>query len=403
MRHCTRIVEIKDLEDARDVLGRIGCHDEGINIMAPKCIYRCINVRNVDTRAANIIKQEMLAKGGEAAIGMNALCLDRGITDLILMGREKDIIITAEKLRRQFFGTQEIAEEIEKVLMSRDAELKFKFGGKIWDMKKKFYVMGVLNITPDSFSDGGKFLDPDIAAEHAIFMEEMGADIIDIGGESTRPGSDRVSIEEELRRVLPVLKRLQGRINIPISIDTYKPEVAQKCMKYDVSIINDITGLSNDKMIEISKDNDCGVIIMHMKGTPKNMQRNPHYDDVIGEIYKFFCERIEKAVNRGLTLENIMIDPGIGFGKTLNHNLSILKNLREFCSLGRPVMVGTSRKSFIGLTLDLPVNERLEGTLATSVIALMNGARMVRAHDVKEMRRSADIAFAIMSAKRFMD
>ena len=257
-------------------------------------------------------------------------------------------------------------------------------------------IMGVLNITPDSFSDGGLFIDADKAVARAKQMVEDGAEIIDVGGESTRPGSDNISEEDELKRVKPVIEKLVKEINVPISIDTYKPKVAEECLKSGASLVNDVTGLRNKEMINLIARHNVPVVIMHMKGEPKNMQKNPVYTDVVKEIKEYFSERINEARDYGI--DDIIIDPGIGFGKTTEHNLQILKRLSEFKDLGFPVLVGPSRKSFIGNITGLPVKERLEGTLAAISIAIINGANMVRVHDVKECKRAAQIADAIRCA-----
>jgi dihydropteroate synthase len=260
----------------------------------------------------------------------------------------------------------------------------------------KTIIMGILNVTPDSFSDGGEFLGVEQAVGHALKMIEEGADIIDIGGESTRPGSEPVSEKEELRRVMPVIERLVQKTDIPISIDTHKPAVAEVALKARAKILNDVTGLTNPAMIGITAKFKCPVVIMHMQGAPKTMQANPHYNDVVDEIKTFFKKQIASARAVGLT--ELILDPGIGFGKTLEHNLTILKRLNEFTELGYPILVGPSRKSFIGkLTGDLPANKRLEGTIAAIVTARLNGASMVRVHDVLPCRRALQIADAILN------
>ena len=257
-------------------------------------------------------------------------------------------------------------------------------------------LMGVLNVTPDSFSDGGRFLDFDIAVEHAREMVEDGADILDIGGESTRPGSESVSEAEELGRVLPVIEKLVGEVNVPVSIDTCKPGVADECLKAGAHMLNDITGLTDRRMIEVAAEHGVPAVAMHMKGTPKNMQQNPVYGDVVAEIIEFLGGRVGAARDAGV--EDVIVDPGIGFGKTTEHNLQILKRLGEFRSLGCPVLVGPSRKSFIGNVTGLPVDERLEGTLAAVAVAAMNGADIIRVHDVRECRRAAQVADAVRYA-----
>jgi len=254
-------------------------------------------------------------------------------------------------------------------------------------------LMGVLNVTPDSFSDGGLFFDEETAVTHAQHMVRDGADIIDVGGESTRPGSASLSAKEELERVLPVVTRLAHELSVPISIDTYKPAVAKACLKAGAHLVNDISGLSNPEMVTLIAKHDVPVIIMHMQGTPTNMQDHPTYEDVIKEINMFFHERITLARNGGI--KKVIIDPGIGFGKTLEHNLLIFKHLDAFATHGCPLLVGPSRKSFIGKITGLPPQERLEGTIAAVTVAVMNGAQIVRVHDVKECKRAIQVADAI--------
>ncbi len=263
--------------------------------------------------------------------------------------------------------------------------------------KEKTTIMGVLNVTPDSFSDGGVYFDNvEKVISQAKQMATEGADIIDIGGESTRPGSESVSETEELRRVLPVIERLVKELSVPISIDTYKPRVAREALKAGAKIINDVTGLTNPEMVKVAAEFKCPVVIMHMQGQPKTMQTNPHYNDVIEDIKNFFKERIAVAQMAGVS--EIILDPGIGFGKTLEHNLTILKRLSELTNLGFPLLIGPSRKSFIGqLTGGLPATERLEGTIAAVVTARLNGASIVRVHDVGACRRALQIADAIIN------
>jgi dihydropteroate synthase len=275
--------------------------------------------------------------------------------------------------------------------------MKLSFREYTYDLSEKTLIMGILNVTPDSFSDGGLYLDTRKAIDRALRMEEEGADILDIGGESTRPGSEPVAVEEELRRVVPVIEALSGRLSIPISIDTYKAEVAKRAIEAGASIVNDISGLRFDpKMAEVVAEHDVGVVIMHIKGTPKDMQKDPHYDDLFGEITGYLKEGIRIAKEHGVQEERIVIDPGIGFGKRPEHNLQLIKYLDRFSVLGRPVLVGPSRKSFIGLILGgVPPLERLEGTASTVAISVLNGASIVRVHDVKAMVPVVRVAEAI--------
>ena len=282
-----------------------------------------------------------------------------------------------------------------KILESKKFEINF--GRRKLDLCSRTHLMGVLNITPDSFSDGGRFLDPRDAVEQALMMAEQGADIIDVGGESTRPGADSITVDEELRRVIPVIKRIVKKTDIPISIDTYKSEVAAKALDAGAGMINDISALRFDpEMKKIASRYGVPVVLMHIQGTPRNMQDNPHYDNVIQEISDYLRESIQMAENSGIDEDKIIIDPGIGFGKRLEHNLEILKKLNKLESLGKPILVGLSRKSFIGKVLDLPLGERLEGSLAALAVAIQNGAKIIRVHDVKESKRAARMVDAIL-------
>jgi len=259
--------------------------------------------------------------------------------------------------------------------------------------------MGILNITPDSFSDGGLYLDKDKAVEHGLRMAAQGADIIDIGGESTRPGSEPVSEEAERERILPIVASLKKHTDALISIDSMKSGVARAAIEEGADIINDISAMRyNPDMLALAIDTNTPVILMHMKGTPKTMQIRPHYDDVIAEVHDFFEERIGWAVTNGLEREKIIIDPGIGFGKRLQDNLALIRNLHSFKSLDQPILIGISRKSFIGKILDLPLNERVEGGIASAVISVCQGAHILRVHDVDAFKRAVTVADAIMSA-----
>jgi len=244
--------------------------------------------------------------------------------------------------------------------------------------------MGVLNVTPDSFSDGGCYLTPQEAIRHAAHMVEEGAEVIDVGGESTRPGSRPVSCEEELRRVLSVIETLDKRLPVPLSIDTSKAQVARCALEAGASMVNDVTALRGDpQMAAVVARAQVPIILMHMRGMPQTMQRAPRYHNVVGEVKTFLAEAIQRAHQAGIAWDKILIDPGLGFGKTVTHNLLLLRHLDELLALGRPVVIGPSRKSFIGRVLDAPVDERLAGTLACVAYAAQRGVHMVRVHDVK--------------------
>lgn len=274
-------------------------------------------------------------------------------------------------------------------------DLNFSFGGVRYDLSARTHIMGIVNVTPDSFSDGGKYFEPGAAVDRARAMVEEGADFIDIGGESTRPGSVPLTAGEEMKRVLPVVERLAASSKVPISVDTYKAAVAERALAAGASIVNDISGLHFDPALaEVTARAGASLVLMHIKGTPATMQSEPVYDDLVGEIGAYLGEGIARA--RAAGVEQIFVDPGIGFGKTLSHNLEILRRLRELQSLGCPVLIGPSRKSFIGKILDAPVAERMEGTAAASAVAIMNGASVIRVHDVKEISRVARVVDAIV-------
>ncbi len=257
-------------------------------------------------------------------------------------------------------------------------------------------IMGILNVTPDSFSDGGMYYDATQAIEFALQMAEEGADIIDVGGESTRPGAKTVELQKECDRILPVIEGIRTKSDILISIDTYKSEVARQSIATGAGMVNDISGMTFDpNMVDIIKESGLPVVIMHIKGTPKNMQKNPYYEDLMQELTEYFEERKKFARAKGILDQQIILDPGIGFGKRLQDNFQLLRELKKIVDMGFPVLIGPSKKSFIGLTLDLPVDQRLEGTAAAVTTGILKGARIVRVHDVKAMKRVALITDAI--------
>jgi dihydropteroate synthase len=265
---------------------------------------------------------------------------------------------------------------------------------RISDPAARCLLMGILNVTPDSFSDGGAFQHPDMAVEHGLEMEKDGADIIDIGGESTRPGAVEISESDEIQRVLPVVAALRARSDVPISIDTRHAAVAAAAIDAGADLINDVSGLRHDpSMKDVAERTGVPVVLMHMQGTPGTMQRHPVYENIMEEVILFFEERI--AFCRDSGIEKLLLDPGIGFGKTVEHNLELLRGLRRFQQLGYPVLVGTSRKSFIGAVTGAAVHDRLPGSIASNIIAYLEGARILRVHDVRANREAIDVAAAI--------
>jgi len=263
-------------------------------------------------------------------------------------------------------------------------------------------LMGIVNVTPDSFSDGGKFLDPEAAVAHALKLVAEGADILDIGGESTRPGATPVGAEEELRRVIPVITQLAPQVNVPLSIDTSKPAVARAALAAGASIVNDVAAArSNAAMWQVVAEYHAGYIVMHAQGTPTSMQQQPAYAEVIGEVGDFFSERLNTLLNEaGIPAAQVALDPGIGFGKTLEHNLSLLANLHRFTKRRRPLLVGVSRKSLLGAVTGAKVNERLPAALACTILAVAAGANIIRTHDVPETRLAIRMAEAILAQKK---
>jgi dihydropteroate synthase len=255
-------------------------------------------------------------------------------------------------------------------------------------------IMGIVNVTPDSFSDGGQFYTSARAIQHARLLVEQGADLLDIGGESTRPGAQAVGIEEELERVLPVLEGLSD-CGVPLSVDTLKPEVMRAAIRTGVDMINDVNALRTEGALQAVADSSAAVCLMHMQGEPRTMQHSPLYQDVVAEVKTFLAERIAAAEQAGIRRERMVIDPGFGFGKTLEHNLDMLRQLESFASLGVPLLAGLSRKSMLGLLTGLPVEERMVPSVAAAVISAMKGAKILRVHDVKETRQALQIVSAM--------
>tara|TARA_A100000164_G_C21877911_1_gene758636 strand:+ start:328 stop:1179 length:852 start_codon:yes stop_codon:yes gene_type:complete len=269
--------------------------------------------------------------------------------------------------------------------------------------KKQSLIMGILNITPDSFSDGGDFFEKNIAIDRALEMVEQGADIIDIGGESTRPFSDSVSLKEEISRVIPVIEGICKESDVCISIDTTKSKVASEALEAGASIINDISAMEIDSlMVDVALKFNCPIVLMHMKGIPKNMQDNPQYQSLISDIKEYLFDRIDFVVSKGIDRNKIIIDPGIGFGKTVENNFEIINNLDQFAKMNFPILLGASRKSFIGVSLNIPEKDRLEGSIAANIIGLQKGAKIFRVHDVVETNRAMVIANKIFNSNNII-
>jgi dihydropteroate synthase len=283
-------------------------------------------------------------------------------------------------------------------------EYILQVNGKKHTLGQRTWIMGVINVTPDSFSDGGLYFEEERAVERGMELEAEGADIIDVGGESTKPGSEPIAAEEELKRIIPVISALRKRTSSLISVDTTKSEVAQAALDEGADIINDISSFRFDsKMLPLAAQKQVPVVLMHMKGIPKTMQDNPRYEDVVLEVKAFFKEKIQAAQEHGINKEKIIIDPGIGFGKGLKDNLVLINRLQTFEELGCPLLVGVSRKSFIGKILNLPAAERLEGTIASALLSIINGAHILRVHDVAAVKRAVLVAEAIINEDQTID
>jgi dihydropteroate synthase len=388
-------------------LERVGAQTPGQQIMWRKSSFLPIRLEGLTCVGANVLKQEMLARGGDCAVHRDCLTLERDETSALLMGTRAQYDDLREKLRSQAFGLPEVATQLDALLSNLDAPLKpLRLGPHTLPIGERTLVMGILNLTPDSFSGDSLGDDVDAAVEQARRMKAEGADILDIGGQSTRPGSDSVPVEEELRRVLPVLERLvaSDSVGLPISVDTSRAEVAEAALQAGAHIINDITGLRDEpKIAQVVARHNAALVLMHIQGTPRDMQQHPHYDDLLGEVTGYLRASIERATFAGVPRDHIWADPGIGFGKTLSHNLELLRRLPELRSLGCAILVGTSRKSFIGRILSSdrggelpPPAERVIGTGATNAISIANGASVVRVHDVAHTVEVARIADAIV-------
>ena len=384
-----RFVRPCSLKDMKKMLTRIDVSSQGVGNMARKAFALPIRLTSVELGAANIIKQEMLTVGGDAAISRGIVEGIKKETDVILLGTVDKIRKLAGKLSHYTtFGIPQIREDLERLLDIYTADFRYTLRCKRKELElDRTKLTGILNVTPDSFSDGGEYVEPAKAVARALMMFEQGAEIIDIGGESSRPGASPINEEVEINRIIPVIEGIRAKTEEGfISVDTYKSQVARKALEAGADMINDISALRFDsKMLDVLLQfPEAPIILMHMQGTPENMQENPVYEDVVDDILDFFQEQIALCMDAGIQQERILIDPGIGFGKTFKHNMEILRRLTEFHSLGVPVMIGASRKSFINKIYQADPQERLSGSLAITALAYEHKINLVRVHDVKE-------------------
>lgn len=397
-RFLPRLLLLSTPEHAAHELRRIGVDSYGIVEMVPKMRTLCIELSQLECRQANILKQEMLSVGGDAAVARGTVSCSIGRTDCILIGTAKQLGRLCRKLEAQPFALAELAGELSRLLA------RVVPSPAVWRTSRRSLslqrplIMGILNLTPDSFSDGGLCFDPDRAFEKALQMEAEGADIIDIGGESTRPGAAPVSPDEELGRILPVIERLATTLECAISVDTWKSAVADGAVAAGAEIINDISGFKFDpQMSAVAATSEAAVVLMHTRGTPDKMQQDTFYPDMMGEISAGLHASLVLAHEAGVSDDRIAIDPGIGFGKSVAGNLEILRRLAELSGFGLPVLTGPSRKSFIGTVLGREqTGDRLFGTAAAVALSVAHGASILRVHDVRAMRDVADMAHAVM-------
>ncbi len=389
----------------KEIFKNIGVDKRAWHLMYPKSQVYTFLVKGVPAFIGNILKQEMLSLGADAAVPRQALMEPFKKIDLLLIGTLKHYEYLFKKLKDQpLILVRELVSSLKENIDLSPLRL-WKAGRYTLDLKKPI-MMGILNLTPDSFSGDGLLKEAggsakkivSIALKRTEYLIRAGCKIIDIGAESTRPGAKSVSGKEELKRLMGVLKGILKRFNIPVSVDTYKPSVAKAVLDEGASIINDIKGLRDKKMLQVLSKSNAGAVIMHMKGTPRTMQKNPYYQDLIPDIIDFLRKRIKDAQDNGIKRERLVVDPGIGFGKTPQDNYKILRYIEEFQVLKRPVLLGVSRKSFLGYILKNEVSQRLIGTVASCCWAVSKGVKILRVHDPKEISQALKIMQAINDA-----
>jgi dihydropteroate synthase len=394
-----RCLHITNANEAIQQIKKVGVDPTGIKLMEGKILHFNLKIEGIEPRTANLLKQEMLSLGGDVAVDGRGLDCSAKQTDALLMGTQKHFEKLIPKME-QYPDLQLLGQSIKETIKNiSKTHYSIHCRKRTLTLGKRTLLMGILNVTPNSFSDGGFFFEKEKAIAHGLKMVEEGADIIDIGGESTRPGSKPLELEEELRRVIPVIESIIKEVDVPISIDTYKSNVAERAIEAGAEIINDISGLHFDpRLAKVAAKEETPLILMHIRGTPETMQKDVHYDSLFSEILQYLKDSIRTAESSGVDPRKIIIDPGIGFGKTGLDNLLIIKNLYEFRILGKPILLGTSRKTFIGKILNAEVEDRLEGTLSSIAIGVLKGAHIIRSHDVLQAKKAIAVADAIRLA-----
>lgn len=399
--HDPRVLELRSREDARREIARLGVQPPADAWMADKLTALPIRVENVEGRAAALLKQEMLALGGDCALHRQVAAFDRAPRPLLLLGTRRMYRRLLSKMKLQPFGLPELAEELRSLLerWEREDRPALQTPRGALEVGRRTLVMGIINLTEASFSGDGLGGDVAAAVAQGEAMATAGADILDVGAESTRAGAPEVPEEQERERVVAAVRALRRAVELPLSVDTRRASVAGAAVETGADMVNDIWGGRQEGMLQTVAELGVPICLMHMQGTPQTMQENPQYEDVITEIYGFLAKRVEAAVEAGIAEAQILVDPGLGFGKLPEHNLEIVRRLREFRSLGRPVLVGPSRKTTIGKILDKPADQRQWGTAAMVALAVANGADVVRVHDVEEMAQVVKVAGAVVSGE----
>lgn len=391
-----RPISIHTIGEAAVELEKIGFPPSRAGKLAAETLSLHLKVEGIDD--AMVPSLENIAHGLATRLIVPPISSENsGNHDLFLSGTPSQLEKLAATIEKESPGLNEISIELRR-LLKNIGRTRFTIPCRTKTLKlgERTLVMGAINVTPDSFSDGGVFFQRDRAVARALEMVDEGADLIDIGGESTRPGSKAIDAQEELLRIIPVVKKVAAQTEIPISVDTRRARVAREALEAGGQIVNDVSALRSDpEMAEVVASYEAPVVLMHMLGTPETMQQDIHYVSLFSEIMQSLRQSMDLACKAGVDLEKIIIDPGIGFGKTVDHNLAIIKQLFQFRILGRPILIGTSRKSFIGEILNLDVNQREEGTIASVVAAILNGAHIVRVHNVRNAVRAARITDAI--------
>jgi len=384
-----KLKEINDAQQAAVELAKLDCDPVGINLMRDKAVFKIVKIEGLRTKAANILKQTFLGKGADAAVSRYSVGLDKEHTDVLIMATLKQYKAALPQLKMQPWGLKDLAVQIESVLTGKAGFPYRHYQWKDRDLvvePNHSLVMGILNITPDSFSDGGKYNTLEDALARVIQMQEDGADIIDIGAESTRPyaGGKKITAQEEMQRLLPMLEKILPECSVPVSIDTYKAQTAAAALSAGAHIINDVWGLQYDdgEMAEVAARYDVPVVVMH------NKTSIDYPFGIMDDMYAFFCRSIALGGEKGIKRENLILDPGVGFAKNIEHNLEIMRELDQLQIFGCPILLAISRKRFIGDILSLPADDRVEGTIAASLLGQMKGAQIHRVHDVRAVKRA---------------